>query len=64
MTSNGAPPDSDLLGLEVAGVAALVMIGTLAAFFLIGVVVGIIVLIAGVILGLLVIRSVIGKSSD
>ncbi len=64
MASNGTPPDSDLLGLEVAGVAALVMIGTLAAFFLVGVVVGIIVLIAGVLLGLFVIRSVIGKSSD
>jgi hypothetical protein len=62
VANNETPPDSDLLGLEVAGVAALVMIGTLAAFFLVGVVVGIIVLIAGVVLGLLVVRSVIGKS--
>jgi hypothetical protein len=62
VANNETPPDSDLLGLEVTAVAALVVLGTLAAFFLVGVVVGIIVLIAGIVLGLLVVRSVIGKS--
>lgn len=62
MAPDEPPPDSDLLGLEVTAVAAGVVIGTLAAFFLIGPVIGIIVLIAGVLIGLAVVRSVIGKN--
>ena len=44
--SDNTPPDSDLLGLEVTAIAALLVLGTLAAFFFIGPVVGILVLIA------------------
>jgi hypothetical protein len=57
MTNNESPPDSDLLGLYVAGIAGLAIIAILVAFFLIGPVAGIIVLIAiGVIGGYLAYR--------
>ncbi len=46
MASDNSPPDSDLLGLYVAGIAGLAIIAILVAFFLIGPVAGIIVLIA------------------
>ncbi len=46
MASNGKPPDSDLLGLEVTAIAIGPVLGVLAAFFLIGPVAGIVLLVA------------------
>ena len=64
MAGNGPPPDSDLLGLYVAGIAALFLIAMLLAFFLIGPVAGIIVLLGGGALGTLAAYKRLGRGKD
>ncbi|MFN8160446.1 MAG: hypothetical protein U0R52_05310 [Solirubrobacterales bacterium] len=45
-----SPPDNDLLGLEVTAIAAVALLGTMAAFFFVGPVAGIVVLIVVLVL--------------
>jgi len=50
----GGPPDSDLIGIPVVLGVALAFLAALAAFVLIGPMVGLLVVIAAVVIGLLI----------
>ena len=64
MPNDDTPPDSDLLGLYVTGIAGLFVIAMLLAFFLIGPVAGIIVLLAGGALGTFAAYKRLGGGKD